>query len=1013
MKKLKKTFVTLDDLFHAYRKAKIDAFFERSQPLATAFCEYEQNLSGNLKSLQKTLCSKEPEWFSDEGFIGSYGFIPKGLGLPDKSDGTGPHFSSSNPDDTWKILLTSSDEPPTIEFRPVASFTVDMCVVCALWVNIVGHKYDACLDSSAYGSRLRRLGPRPAGKLQARPYHLKAPGSFQPYFYCYRQWRENGLKAIRHELSEDRRVIAVTMDLASFYHNVDPRFLLTSSFLKSAGFNAVNGSGLTEQERSFTEQLVTSFETWSHGLPHTKSKRPAGVPVGPSAPRVIANVILAPFDRFVQQRLDPIYYGRYVDDIFLVLRDNGRIKRPDDLLQHLCRRIPSLELDEDEGELRLQMKSAAKSKLRFKTEKQRIFMLAGEIGHDLLDTIESKIDEVSSEWRLLPDLDALARSPAARVLTAAKRPNEDADALRKADELSLRRLGFSLLLRNTHALSRDLPPGEWKKERQEFYRFAERHVLTPIRFFDLNDYLPRLLGLAVASREWRVARRIVRKISSVVQEVRSKVAVRPKLSGEIQWDGFCEYLARALTESVLTSYPVPESQPSTEKAASRLLDLIADIGAPSESIPHDVAEFASKLFWADLARIPFKDAVLDYESMPKQPTDTPTENLPPDQQDRESEIRAFLESSAVECGTAYPFLFATRPLTVPEITEISPPTITDLSLLGRLVRAFRGTWVKPNSEDGNDDDDGDMSESGLIEIGVPKGQRAIRIAATSFLVDDASWSRAAANKPDLSRNRYMRLVRLANDIVTAPSRPNYVAFPELSIPRRWLPGLAHHFLRANISLIAGAEYRHVKGEKQVINEAHLFLTDNRLGYPSWCVVRQRKGEPAHHERDNLRRGFGLSLPPIDPNECNKHVYRHFGHDFGLLVCSELTDISFRQQMRGEVDTLFVLCWNQDLESFSSLVEATVLDVHSFMALVNNRKYGDSRVRGPMKQRWRRDIVRVKGGLDDYFAVAELDVNALREFQSYHESPTGTNAVFKPTPEGFKIAERRRRIPEGG
>jgi hypothetical protein len=118
-------------------------------------------------------------------------------------------------------------------------------------------------------------------------------------------------------------------------------------------------------------------------------------------------------------------------------------------------------------------------------------------------------------------------------------------------------------------------------------------------------------------------------------------------------------------------------------------------------------------------------------------------------------------------------------------------------------------------------------------------------------------------------------------------------------------------------------------------------------------------------------------------------------------------------MRGEVDTLFVLSWNQDLESFGAMVEAAVLDVHCYMVLVNNRKYGDSRVRTPSKKNWMRDLVRIKGGLDDYFVVTDLDVMSLRNFQSYHEPPLGDDAAFKPTPEGFTIAKRRKQTPGGG
>jgi hypothetical protein len=95
----------------------------------------------------------------------------------------------------------------------------------------------------------------------------------------------------------------------------------------------------------------------------------------------------------------------------------------------------------------------------------------------------------------------------------------------------------------------------------------------------------------------------------------------------------------------------------------------------------------------------------------------------------------------------------------------------------------------------------------------------------------------------------------------------------------------------------------------------IYLTDNRLGYPSWSVMRQRKGVPAHHEREELRRRINARFPePVDEILCRKRIFNHFGMLFGVLICSELTDIKYRQIMRGNIDALFILCWNQDLES---------------------------------------------------------------------------------------------------
>ena len=560
-----------------------------------------------LVGLATTLNVLPATWPADNAFIGSYGFIPKALKTPTTfgSLSDSVHFSHSDPEDAWRFLLQQcGDNKPTVEFRPVAHFTVNMYVICALWVNHIGHKYDACLSSVARGSRLRRLR-RHSGQHGPPPFHINAPGSFQPYFYCYKEWRDLGLKSIRQELIEGRRVVALTMDLAAFYHNIDAEYLLHQSFWKASRFIDVNGEPLCNTERQFTEQLINSFRTWGQQLPHLPDDSPAGVPVGPSAPRVIANVLLCEFDRLVVDNLIPIYYGRYVDDIFLVIRDNGDFKSADDVVAHLTRRIDTLKVTDDKKALRLSLPYADKSKLLFKTDKQRIFMLAGEVGEDLLDTIKSKIDEVSSEWRLLPNLADLERSPAARVLTAAKRSDEDADSLRKADELSLRRLGFSLMLRSVNAVSRDIPPQEWRKERERFYRFVHRHVITPMRFLDLNDYLPRLIGLAVACGDWDAANRMVRGISNVIRILRENIDVCPPKAGDAQWNGYLLHLRLASTEAFIGALPVGANL-KTAKAEK----LVASINAFHFLIDDLFADTCDKraanLFWSDLARAAFQ-----------------------------------------------------------------------------------------------------------------------------------------------------------------------------------------------------------------------------------------------------------------------------------------------------------------------------------------------------------------------------------------------------------------------
>ena len=176
------------------------------------------------------------------------------------------------------------------------------------------------------------------------------------------------------------------------------------------------------------------------------------------------------------------------------------------------------------------------------------------------------------------------------------------------------------------------------------------------------------------------------------------------------------------------------------------------------------------------------------------------------------------------------------------------------------------------------------------------------------------------------------------------------------------------------------------------------------------IFKHNKDIPAIHEERELRDVANVSLITENPNHtCD--IVRHGEFYFGILICSELTDINYRAKLRGQVDAIFVPEWNSDIEMFSSLVESAAYDVHAYIIQCNNRRYGDTRIRVPAKIHHYRDLVKIKGGEEDFFVVGKLDIDKLRAFQSFNVSPTGNEAPFKPVPAGFKIAKYRKVLPE--
>ncbi|OAI10915.1 hypothetical protein [Methylomonas methanica] len=297
---------------------------------------------------------------------------------------------------------------------------------------------------------------------------------------------------------------------------------------------------------------------------------------------------------------------------------------------------------------------------------------------------------------------------------------------------------------------------------------------------------------------------------------------------------------------------------------------------------------------------------------------------------------------------------------------------------------------------------------------------------TNLKTEDSDWAAMACNKSNLSAARYSRIAELVEQVINLKPKPDYVLFPELSIPLPWIDTVANYLAQSGISLIAGTEYRHYEND-ELLSEACLVLTDNRLGFPSAVRIWQPKLEPAVGEDKELTAKFGKKWA-IEVKENSKGipvythkpksleidnpkpVYIHNDVYFGVMVCSELQNSKARVNFQGELDALMVLSWNQDLETFASLVESAALDIHAYTILVNNRKYGDSRVRSPAKESYERDLARVRGGDNDFVIAATLHVDDLRAFQSRAKRWPQEGDKFKPVPEGFRLAKGRRRLP---
>ncbi len=995
MTRLTKSFVTLADLYIAYKKAKVEAYYENTHSHALEFTAYEQNLHSNLNLLHERLTGQDDSWASELTFLGGFAYIPKSIDCSAWNIGVDGHFRALNPIEDWAQRYKESGVEANAKFRLVICPTVDFQIVSALWILKVGHLFDQVLDMKvSYGNRLRRE----RSENSESPINKEAIGLFVPYFSAYREWRERGLTQIEDSLRGGQNILALTMDIQRFYHRVSPSFLLKKKFLEAV--NCV----LSATERRFTQSLLMAIDTWYKSTPDCLVRPEGALPVGLSASKIISNVLLAQFDELVIEKIKPIYFGRYVDDIFLVFENDENLTTAKKVVEKIARDLaPLMKVHRDQFDLpslKLKLPYAQDSELLFTGDKQKIFALSSSHGLDLIQHIREQIRVQSSEYRLLPEVPYTGVEMASRALLATPDSSLQVDALRKADVVSVRRLGFSLLLRDIEAYSADLSPDSWSELRNEFYKLVNNYVLTPTGFFEFISFIPRVYGLMLSCRDLTHAEQFVLDLNGVAELIRQTTSAGAKAS-QVQYKLCVSQYAQALLQAGLQA--ATDRTIELDNLYLRVLRKLKLLD-PNLNIPSTLRRLeitVRQLLLADWGRRPYKDYWYfdqkEDELGPVVPASLQIRRIL-----RLGAVRHF-RSKLTDLKTPHwPALaFPTRPLRIDEIALVAPAVLNEPELFRLMIMVLRGAKVGTAEHLGITDDG---SRSGVAKFSAPgKRKEIIRIAVTSVETTDGQWASAAKGKQDKSLARYRRITNLVNRILREKKRPDYIVFPELSIPRKWAVRIARKLAQNDVSLLAGVEYYRGRKPRKLRNDSLISLVTNWPGYRSNIAYFQPKFSPAHGERQELAKIKAGPLFEPDEIACIPTVFTHRGFCFSVLICSDLTNISHRNRLRGKIDALFALEWNKDTKTFSSLVEATSTDLHAFVVQANNRTYGDSRIRAPFNDEFRRDVVQVKGGVSDYHVLGEINYLGLRRSQRLSKS----SKVFKPTPIGYKMSSYRK------
>lgn len=983
--------ISLTDVGIAYRKAKADIFYS-SRPRIKELFTYESSINENLVNLQriinegKTPCIPKNSWT----------LVPKKI----ENDHHERNFTTSDPEFMWnriKHSAKSRNMKINPEFRIMEALSIDYHIFSAIWINKVGHKFEEKLTDSARGNRLRRYKNNDINPLSL--------GTTIPYLYPYCKWRDDALTSISSELELNKSIVTITADGLSFYHNIDVRFMLDENFIDKIGVK------LNDKERILHKNFIDSLHSWANDTPLKR-----GLPVGLTASSIIANVALFEFDKLIIEEVSPLYYGRYVDDIIIVMENTSKFQEPSEIWDWIINRMQGTLAwvnDTEKSNLKYSQNYLHHSDIVFSDSKGKTYFLSGKNGLHILKYIKHAVMSRTSEWRAFPSLPSQPDALESMLISIIQNGDTPTDSLKKENNASTIRAKFALKLRDIESYSRALPPDAWQPTRHAFLNAFTQHILILPTFFEFYNYLTRVLSLSTHCGDFEHLHKMLNALHAILKELNtcncSINAVQECEKTKTIISRFKDNITSEIHDSIISSFPIK----LTSKNKKAWKDVFT---SPHHLFKiHDVdaiREAHKSYIKCDLAYRPLKQYILSphfsgnnrrqlpRKDLANQKTKDIAHLLPPCVIEGCTALASALNTSFsknIPSGIAFPV----RPLSLHDIyiTHNDPFSHSGRKSIAKILIAMRGF----NPEDLLPL----RNKKNIVSITTRDDKpKVVSIAIASWQTKLSSWLASVSRHPDPDTHRWDRFNHLLNQILKSPNAPQYLILPELSVPAHWFLGAIGKLSSKKISLISGIEYLHRK-PNTVHNQVWAALPHNALGFPASMIYRQDKQRPALHEEHEIWRVAKKILKPELQAWTSPPIVKHGNFYFSTLICSELTNIKYRAELRGKIDALFIPEWNQDTDTFNSLVESAALDIHTYIIQCNDRQYGDSRIRSPHKDSWMRDVVRVKGGIEDYFVIGEIDPQALRAFQSAARSPKGP---FKPVPDGFEILRARKILP---
>lgn len=982
----------------AYKKLKSSLYYDKTQSIVrnelVSFENDVDDIDKYLEELAEEFFDKNARKELFKSILSSISFyaFPKSL-MPERSDII-KNYANGN------IEVEDNQYFINMDIRGH--------IMGVLWLLLIGYRADERMYQHSYGNRIRR---KLYNELSEEPTY--SPYLFEPYFQQYESWRDTAMNEALQHLHSGQDVVVLTLDFKRFYYSID----ISRELIDGLYEEVISASGEDREElRALNDFIYKVIVEYAEQFEEFDGRKI--LPIGFLPSNILANYALKNFDKAIIDGWNPIYFGRYVDDVIVVdkIETNSELfnqaqagdLKSEDILAYFfeqcsgwsglnsikCRNSKKYALlrkeiyDENSEDYKYILNKlynpveGDKSQIVIKDDKVKIFYFKSGESDALITCFKETISKNKSEFRHMPEDEAIFQKDDYSKIYDLQN-NETINKFRGITGISIDKFELSKLLGKHLRIG-----GMITDVRETGFETQICKILNSRVIIENYNVWEKIIEILVINESWDTLRIIIEDIQSAIDALSYKES---NIMGIVK-DTMRSYLHSTICRSLALVWGADVEEFIDDLSKLRVSGNEQNLRHVRRQIGLQRKAYC-KTRMLDKSVIP---VFIDMLRINRIFTTREKVNL-----SNFNEVIEFCKDKWENNYFYYPFLVTMYDFSMIACIEqlkTSPKAFSDLDTMFEMqVRSYVESNYRHSRGIINQVEQliqvNKFAVEGvankipyLISVKTEKKEK-LKLAIANVRLDHDNFKKVVIGKPNRSYKRYKDLSKVINEAIDESA--DMLIMPESYMPFEWLPTVARTCARNDLAIVSGIEHINFRG--RIFNLTAIILPYEDLVNKSAFISFHLKTHYAPAEKQEIN---GYRLTEVVGN--HYELYKWKECYFPVYCCYELTSIIERAMFQSYADFLVAIEWNKDVNYYSNILESLSRDIHCYCVQVNSSDYGDSRITKPSKTE-EKDIMRTKGGINSTILVDEIDIARMRDFQLKGYDLQATDKRFKPTP----------------